>query len=54
MDTLNINIPHAQNVCKLAFSLFVGLKPLHHLGDEFKNILMVVNAKANTNKNGIK
>lgn len=39
MDTLNINIPHAKNVCKLSFSLFEGLKPLHHLGDEFKNIL---------------
>lgn len=39
MDTLNINIPHAKNVCKLAFSLFEGLKPLHHLNDEFKNIL---------------
>lgn len=39
MDTLNINIPHAKNVCKLAFSLFEGLKPLHHLSDEFKNIL---------------
>ncbi|WP_300350230.1 Ppx/GppA phosphatase family protein [Clostridium sp.] len=39
MDTLNINIPHAENVYRLANTLFEELIPLHHLGDEFKNIL---------------
>lgn len=39
MDTLNINFSHAKNVCKLSFLLFEKLKPLHHLGNDFKNIL---------------
>ncbi|MGG5462281.1 Ppx/GppA phosphatase family protein [Clostridium sp. B9] len=39
MDTLNINIPHAENVYRLANTLFDELKPLHHLGNDFKNIL---------------
>lgn len=39
MDTLNINIPHAENVYRLSNTLFEELRPLHHLKDNFKNIL---------------
>lgn len=39
LNTLNCDKSHAKNVFNITYSLFNALKPLHHLGDEFYNII---------------
>lgn len=39
LDTLNGDKNHAKNVFNMTYYLFNALKPLHHLGDEFYNII---------------
>lgn len=39
LDNLNINKEHASHVYNITSKLFNSLKPLHHLGDEFSNII---------------
>ncbi|MDU7948504.1 MAG: Ppx/GppA phosphatase family protein [Clostridium sp.] len=39
LETLNCDKNHALNVFKIAYNLFNSLKPLHHLGDEYLNII---------------
>lgn len=39
LDTLNGDKNHANNVFNMTYSLYKALKPLHHLGDEFYNII---------------
>ena len=39
LNTLNGNKNHAKNVFDMTYSLYNALKPLHHLGDEFYNII---------------
>ena len=39
LNTLNSDINHAKNVFNITLNLFNALKPLHHLGDEFYNII---------------
>jgi exopolyphosphatase/guanosine-5'-triphosphate,3'-diphosphate pyrophosphatase len=39
MGNLNINIPHAEHVYSMVKKLFNNLKPLHHLGDNYNNII---------------
>lgn len=39
LDTLNGDKNHAKNVFNMTYYLFNALKPIHHLGDEFYNII---------------
>ncbi|GIM30314.1 phosphatase [Clostridium polyendosporum] len=39
IETLNINKPHADNVYNITYKLFQALKPLHHLSDEYNNLI---------------
>lgn len=39
LDTLNADKSHAKNVFDITYCLYNALKPLHHLGDEFYNII---------------
>ncbi|MBQ6820583.1 MAG: Ppx/GppA family phosphatase [Clostridium sp.] len=39
LDTLNCDKNHAKNVFNITYNLYNSLKPLHHLGDEFFNII---------------
>ena len=39
LDTLNCDKNHAENVFNTTYHLYQALKPLHHLGDEFYNII---------------
>lgn len=39
LDTLNGNKNHAKNVFNITYRLYNALRPLHHLGDEFYNII---------------
>ncbi|GAB6169742.1 exopolyphosphatase [Clostridium carnis] len=39
LDILNSNKNHAKNVFDITYKLFNNLKPLHHLGNEFTNII---------------
>lgn len=39
METLNMNVSHANNVYRLTKKLFTELKSLHKLGDNYQNII---------------
>ncbi|WP_066894788.1 Ppx/GppA phosphatase family protein [Clostridium nigeriense] len=39
LNTLNSDKSHAKNVFNITYNLFNALKPLHHLGNEFYNII---------------
>lgn len=39
LDTLNADKSHSKNVFDTTYYLYNALKPLHHLGDEFYNII---------------